>query len=593
MAIPKIFSRIGAAVRGFNLNNPAVPLSMSAFASLFSDGEGTNAGESINEHSALKISWVYECVRVLAESVGSLPFKLYEITDKGRIEATDHDIYFLLTVEPNPEMSAVTFWETMTGCQALTGNCYAQIVRSKDNSPAAIYPLHPLKTEPFRQTDGKLAYRTTDGMTGGGWRIISDADMIHVRTWSWDGLKGLSPVRQARESLGLAKAALKYAAKFFGKSAIPSGILSTISKQDEKQVEQVIDSWNSQSGGNKQNSTAVLWGDWKWQSVTVSPEQAQFLGTQVHSRTDVAALFRLPPHMVGDTTRLSNSNHEQQSLEFVTDTLRPILSRFENEIVRKLLPRLGRKAGKFMARFDVRERQRGDFQTTMAGLALGRQWGFLTANMCLAEPDENPLGPEGDVLLYPLNMGNAKALLHADAALPLVTAKAKLGNGKSPAPKQDPDPNAPKPAKKPIEGEVVPSENRAALGQYTPAFIRLFRDGYGRVSAREQRSSEVIQGVFGALLTSIQETAAASAEERFNLKSDWNSTGERGARIVADAMRSLAHRAESWAASAPELADETAGQEFRRVLKTIVTNTYREAGIAAFAEVTPPSPEQA
>jgi hypothetical protein len=429
---------------------------------------------------------------------------------------------------------------------------------------------------PFHYRIGD-AYRTTEGMTAGGWRIIPDAEMYHVRLFGWDGLKGLSPIRQASEHLGVAKAAVKFGAKFFGNSAKPSGILSTVSNQDEKQQEQIRQSWNAVAGGKNQGGTAVLWGDWKWQSVKITAEESQFLNTQVHCRTDCGALFRVPAHMIGDTSRLSNSNHEQASLEFVTDTLRPYLSRFEVETRRKLLPRLGRKAGKYFAEFDVRERLRGDFQTTMIGLGLGRQWSFLTANDCRREIGENPIGPEGDILLYPLNMGNLEALLHPISKLPLVAAKAQL----APPPPPKPDPAAPaKPGKDAVEGEVVPAENRAALAQYAPAYIRLFRDGFGRVAAREERTSTLIQGVFGALLTSIQEQAAANAAQQFSLATEWNQAGER---IVADAARQLTHRAASWT---PDNADEAAGEEFRRVLKAIVTNTYREAGAAAaFADI--------
>jgi HK97 family phage portal protein len=568
MQISRVFSRLGAAFRN-SLNNPAIPLSMSAFAALFSDGEGTAAGELINEHSALKISWVYECVRVLAESVGSLPFKLYETTAKGRVEAVDHDIYYLLTVEPNPEMSAVTLWETLTGCLALTGNCYCQISRDDNGQPAALYPLHPLKTEPYRNADGKLAYRTTDGMQAGQWRLIDDHDMIHCRLFGWDGLKGLSPIMQARENLGLAKAAIKYGAKFFGNSSRPSGILSTVTPMDEKQQETTRNSWKENYGGTKQGGTAVLYGDWKWQTISVKPEEAQFLGTQVHSRSDVAALFRLPPHMIGDTSRLSNSNHEQQALEFVTDTLRPYLVRFEVEIVRKLLPRAGRKANMYSAKFDVRERLRGDFQTTMVGLGLGRQWAILTANDCRADLDMNPLGPEGDVLIYPINMGNAKALLHDAAQMPPVAAKAQFGAKQSP------------PAAK--DGEVVEDESRAVVQRYGGAFARLFRDGYGRISAREERDSTALQAVFGSLLTAIQEQAAMDAAVRLGLAAHWNTCGER---IVADALRMLTRHAADWQVADAAAADEAAGNEFRRVLKAIVTNTYREAGAAASLVIT-------
>jgi phage portal protein BeeE len=153
------------------LNNPAVSLSSPAIWSWITGGEPTAAGEEVNHFTAMQAVSVYACVRVIAESVASLPLKLYEKNNKGRLEAVDVPLYDLLAVAPNVEMSAFTFWETLTGCLTLTGNAYAQIDRDKGKRITSLLPLHPLKTEPYRKKDGTLAYRTTDGEATGYWVI--------------------------------------------------------------------------------------------------------------------------------------------------------------------------------------------------------------------------------------------------------------------------------------------------------------------------------------------------------------------------------------------------------------------------------------
>ena len=147
---------------------------------------------------------------------------------------------------------------------------------------------------------------------------------------------------------------------------------------------------------------------WRWQAIGISPEDSQFIATQQLSRSQIAGLFRVPPHLIGDTSRLSNDSHEQQALSFVVDTLRPYLTRAEKELTLKLLPRKGPKAYRLVIEFDVSERLRGDFVTLQTGLALGRQWGWMSANDCRRALKKKPIGAQGDIYLSPLNMVDAE-----------------------------------------------------------------------------------------------------------------------------------------------------------------------------------------
>jgi HK97 family phage portal protein len=535
---------------GNPLDNPAVPLNSPAIWEWLVGGEPTASGELINESTALQITTVYACVRVLAESVASLPFKLYELMASGRQLAVDALLYYLLAVEPNPEMSSFTFFETLTGCLALTGNCYAEIERNANKQPVALWPLHPLKTEPFRQPDNKIAYRTTDGMPTGQTRIIQAEDMLHVPLFSFDGLRGISPIKLARQSLGLAKATEKFGARFFGNGSKPGGVLMNKgAKPTPKDKTELTESWNREHGGTNQGKTAFLYGDWTYQQIGLSPEDSQFLATRQFQRAEIAGFFRVPPHMVGDTTRLSNSNHEQQSLQFVTDTLRPYLGRFEAEFIRKLLPTQGRKANKYIVAFDVSERCRGDFATTQAGFAAGRQWGWYTANDVLRKLGDNAGGPELDTYIVPVNMQNAARLLDTESIQDQPI---------------DTDPNAAIP---------TPAE-RSFLGPLAQAYIPLFRDAVGRFTARNKRDYESISACFTPVFTSISEEAKRQASAEFELDDAWDAGSER---FIRSALKSIEGRAASWV---PAEAGKIAAIELTKAVRSILLNTYREAGAA-------------
>lgn len=396
--------------RSSMFGDPTTPLTAVAVWSEL-DGGPTAAGEMVSERTAMAISTVYSCVTIISEAVASLPCKLMRSLAKGQEEAKDHYLYDLLAYSPNPEMTAFTFWSTMVGCSALTGNGYAEIRRLPDGSVDGIWPLHPLKTQPVRQPDGSLAYKTSDGQAEGTYRIIKGADVLHFPLFGLDGVKGVGPVSAAREAFALAKAAENFGARWFGNGAHAPSIL--IGKTDTGEVPSPIEqqefreNWNAQYGGVNANKQAILFGNWDVKTVGLSPEDSQFLGTRNYQRADIAAMFHLQPHQVGDTSKMSNANYVQAQLSFVTDCLRPIIIRIEQEVKRKLLKSKGLAPSNLFLLFDLSDRLRGDFQSQVQAYSSARQWGYLSVNEIREDLGLNPIGPEGDVYLQPVNMMDA------------------------------------------------------------------------------------------------------------------------------------------------------------------------------------------
>jgi HK97 family phage portal protein len=509
---------------------------------------GTDSGQPVNESTALQHLTVYACTRVIAESIGSMTLRLYKRLPKGRQEAVENPLHRMLSVSPNSDMQAPVMWESLAGAMAVKGHSFAEILRNKEGLPVGLYPLDPRMTEPVRLPNGDLAYKTAVGLKSGQTRIIANKDMLSFPLFSWDGLKGLSPIGQARNMVGLAIAAEKYGAKFFGNNSVPPGYLSPVGEVSEEDLNNMREFWERANSAANQGRIGVLPSDWKLTQLSMSPEDSQFLQTQQFSRTAIAALFRVPPHMAGDTSRLSNNNHEQMSLSFVTDTLRPYLVRIEKEIQRKLLP----EDGSLFAEFDVSERLRGDFASTMQGFAVGKQWGFYSTNIVLEKLGENPIGPEGDVYWAPANMINAANLI----------AK------------------APDPSPEPLLDPPTPAQ-RSLFDSYIPAFAGLFGDAVGRVTTRSKRDAESITPILLPVLDSIASLVETEARSQFNLPDAWKPSDK----IIRDCIKSISSRADNWT---PETKMQNASTELNKAIRSIHVNTYREAG-AAVALISPPT----
>jgi len=378
---------------------------------------GTTSGKAVTERSAMQMTAVYSCVRILSEAVAGLPLHLYKYTDSGgKAMALDHSLYRLLHDEPNPEMSSFVFRETLMTHLLLWGNAYAQIIRNGKNEIVALYPLMPNKMSVDRDENGRLYYTyyrgSDEAIKNKEFAVtLQPSDVLHIPGLGFDGLVGYSPIAMAKNAIGMAIACEEYGAKFFANGAAPGGVLEhpgTI-----KDPQRVRESWQSTFGGSgNANKIAVLEEGMKYTPIGISPEQAQFLETRKFQINEIARIFRVPPHMVGDLEKSSFSNIEQQSLEFVKYTLDPWVIRWEQSIQRSLLSR-DEKAVYFV-KFNLEGLLRGDYQSRMNGYAIGRQNGWMSANDIreLENLDRIPAEDGGD--LYLIN-GNMLPLKNAGA----------------------------------------------------------------------------------------------------------------------------------------------------------------------------------
>ena len=376
------------------------------------------SGKHVNERTSMQMTAVYSCVRILSEAVASLPLNVYRYTDSGGKEkAIDHTLYRLLHDEPNLEMSSFIFRETLMTHLLLWGNAYAQIIRNGKGEVVALYPLMPDRMSVDRDKNGRLYYKYTksndDAPTMENGSVYLDpSDVLHVPGLGFDGLVGYSPIAMAKNAIGLAIAAEEYGSKFYANGAAPSGVLEHPGTL--KDPERVRNSWNSTFGGSSNShKVAVLEEGMKYTPISISPNEAQFLETRKFQINEIARIFRVPPHMVGDLEKSSFSNIEQQSLEFVKYTLDPWVIRWEQALYRSLLTEEEKKDLFF--KFNVEGLLRGDYASRMNGYATARQNGWMSANDIreLEDLDRIPEELGGD--LYLVN-GNMLPLVSAGAA---------------------------------------------------------------------------------------------------------------------------------------------------------------------------------
>ena len=395
----------------------------------------TSSGRPVTERSAMQMTAVYGCVRILAEAIAGLPLHVYRYKDGGGKEkALDHPLYRLLHDEPNPEMTSFVFRETLMTHLLLWGNAFAQIVRNGLGEVIGLYPLQPNRMSVGRDLDTNqlyYEYQTSWDEPAGEYKTVrlTPADVLHIPGLGFDGLVGYSPIAMARNAIGLAQATEDYGASFFANGAAPGGVLEhpgTI-----KDPSRVRESWQQTFGGAKNgNKVAVLEEGMKYTPISVSPEQAQFLETRKFQLNEIARIFRIPPHMIGDLEKSSFSNIEQQSLEFVKYTLDPWVIRWEQAITKTLLN--PREKQQLFVKFNVEGLLRGDYQSRMEGYAVARQNGWMSANDIreLENLDRITLEAGGDLYLVNGNM------------LPLGLAGAYAANqpaDESPPPEDPPD----------------------------------------------------------------------------------------------------------------------------------------------------------
>jgi HK97 family phage portal protein len=369
-------------------------------------GASSASGVHVTSETAMRSSAVYACVRVLAESVASLPLPLYRRAgDRGRERAVNHPLYALLHDTPNPEMTSFELRETLMYHLALWGNAYCKIESDGAGRVTGLWPLLPGQMEVKRTPSGALeyGYRLPNGTV----TKLSPDNILHIRGLSSNGIVGLSPISLARQSIGLALATEEYGARFFSNNAQPGVVLEHPGKLGDDAYDRLRTSWTeTHSGLANAHRVAILEEGMKLEKVSIPPNDAQFLETRKFQATEIARIFRVPPHLIADLDKATFSNIEQQSLEFVVYSLRPWLVRIEQAISRALLTDAERRA--YYWEFLVDGLLRGDTASRYQAYAVGRQWGWLSVNDVRERENMNPVDG-GDAYLEPLNMSEVGA----------------------------------------------------------------------------------------------------------------------------------------------------------------------------------------
>jgi HK97 family phage portal protein len=372
----------------------------------FSGGGASKSGVHVTPDTALGHSAVFACVQVRSQTLASLPLKLFRRGKKGeKVPATNHPAYGLLHSSPHPQLTSFEFREMMNGHADLRGIGYAQIVRDNAGRVRRLVPLHPDRVRPVRadtfNADGvrPLFFDVTNPGFGGTQRL-SEFEVLRLPNFTLDGLTGVSPIRIARESIGLALAADEHAARMFSNGARPIGVLEHPAKLDDPGRKNLRDSWQAIHGGvSNTGKVAILEENMKYHEIGLSNQDAQLLESRKYSRTEIASLWRVPPHKIGDLERATFSNIEQQSIEFVQDCMLPLCVRWEQRLDMSLLTEDER--GEYFFKFNLAGLLRGDtksrYEAFRIGLGRAGEPGWITVADIREVEDMNPI-PGTDTL---------------------------------------------------------------------------------------------------------------------------------------------------------------------------------------------------
>lgn len=358
------------------------------------------SGRHISGNKAMRMTTVFGCVRVLSESVGMLPCRLLEQSERNRTPAYGHNLYRLLNVAPNDYMTSQEFWELLITCLCLRGNFYAYKVAGLGNRVSELLPLDPGAVQPKLDSQWNPVYTVT--FPDGSQDVLGQDKIWHVRLMTLDGLMGLNPIAYAREAIALGLDTEEHGAQLFRNGAVTTGVLQTEQSLSDKAYERLKSDFEERHGGLANNhKPMILEGGLSWKPISLNAEDSQFLETRKFQRDEICSIFRVPPHLVANMERATFSNIEHQGLNFVNYSLIPYLTRIEHRIrVGLLRPD---EQGKYYAKFNAGGLLRGDLKARYDSYGKGIQWGILSPNDCRDIEDMNPRDG-GDIYLTPTNM---------------------------------------------------------------------------------------------------------------------------------------------------------------------------------------------
>jgi HK97 family phage portal protein len=371
----------------------------------FGIGGANDAGVTVSPDSGYKVPAAWACINVISQTIASLPLKTYKILgEDDRKEAKASPIYKLLHDKPNSWQTSYE-WRMMMMAMVLThGNAYSQIIYDNSGRPVALEPFPAGYVNPFWAPDGERAYYTSRKQDGSFNILLKDEILHFMGVPNHDGLCGLSPIESCANAMGITIAAESFGARFFANGSQLSGVLSHPEALSDKARDNLRTSWEKRyQGSANSHKTAVLEEGVTFTPLTIPPDQAQFLETRKFQRSEIASIYRVPPHMIGDLERSTNNNIEHQSLEFIKYTMRPWFVSWEQQLETKLLS--PRQQTDMFIEFDADAMLRGDMQSRYQAYSIARNWGWMSSNDIRRIENMNKLDAEkGDVYLQPLNM---------------------------------------------------------------------------------------------------------------------------------------------------------------------------------------------
>lgn len=403
--------------------NPASGTGGGWLGAFLGSGYGRAAtGATVTPQTALALTAVQRAVTLLAESVAKLPAGIFRHAPDGSKEPlADHPLLPILRTAPNAFQTPYQFREFLQTQLGLRGNAFALKFRNPDGTIKSLYPINSDRVIVYVSPIDRLPYyrilRAPDGIEG----MYAMGDIHHVRWISDNAYTGLSPIALHREAIGVAMAGERHTGRVFGNGTNLTGTLTRPATappiKDPAMIERITRNWEEKyAGADNAGRVALLQEGMAFTPLSMSNADAQLIEQRRYSAGDIARIYGIPPHMLGDLNRATNANIEQQSLEFLTHTLMSWIKRHEEAMERDLLLPQEREDG-IVIRLDVRELLRGDLSSRYAAYAMGRQWGWLSIND-IRRAEGMPSIERGDAYLQPLNMADATQPAPAPARTP-------------------------------------------------------------------------------------------------------------------------------------------------------------------------------
>lgn len=454
MIIAEVMKEQRATVlaNAYKLSNPSL-----YFGELFSGISESTSGAKVSDDTAKNVAAVFACMTVIAGTLGTVPLPFYRrLLAGGKERAREHQLYEILHDQPNPEMTSVEWREAMQGWLVLRGNCASEIEWGNDGQVNALWPLPWDKVFP-RRVNNKIWYEIH--LANGSTQLLPQERIFHIRGMGSNGLVGFSPLEIARDVIGASLSADEYAARFFKNDATPGGFLTHPKTLTDAAHKRLIQSYeNRHTGLSQKHRLQILEEGMQWQQAGLQPRETQFLEQRKFQIREICRIFNMKPHMIADLDNATFSNIEQQSIEFVRDTMRPWFVRWEQAIRRSLI--LPGERQTYFAKFVIDGLLRGDTLSRYSAHKIAKDSGWMNADEIREIEDMNPV-PEGKGKIYtiPLNMIPVDQIVKQDDV----------------DKESEPEPEPEKKTEQRIQWSVVATSYR-----------RLFEDAMGRVVRREK-----------------------------------------------------------------------------------------------------------